>query len=85
MCAKRKLIVMGRKKIRFRFSFRNTFLLPVKRIFVAVKSHLRTRARENRHGLAALCRDMEAFSGYSDIQVMWEMIKSSHQCSSQRA
>lgn len=97
---------MERRKIWVCFSFRSAFLVPMKRMFIAVASHLRIRTRgkiihlseildfaffsikpffycccfsENRNGMATLCRDMEAFAGYSDIQVMWEMIKSSHQ------
>ncbi|KAK3029476.1 hypothetical protein RJ639_037497 [Escallonia herrerae] len=59
------------------FNFKNSFLLPTKCILVKVTSRLRHKARENRHGLVSLYKDMEACAEYADIQVMWEMIHSS--------
>lgn len=67
MCAKRKLIAMERRKIRVCFSFRNTFLLPMKRIFVAVKSHLKTRAR----GKIIHLSEISGFAFFSSKPFFW--------------
>ncbi|PSS23845.1 U-box domain-containing protein [Actinidia chinensis var. chinensis] len=55
------------------------FLLPTKGILVKAISSLRDKAKGNRHGLVSLYKDMEACAGYTDLQVMWEMIHSSGQ------
>ncbi|KAK3032851.1 hypothetical protein RJ639_037028, partial [Escallonia herrerae] len=71
------LVEMERWKGWLHFNFKNSFLLPAKCILVKVTSRLRHKAKEKRHGLVNLYKDIEACAEYADIQVMWEMIHSS--------
>ncbi|GMP51348.1 hypothetical protein CsSME_00017612 [Camellia sinensis var. sinensis] len=60
------------------FNFKKSLHLPIKSMFVKDNSCLTYEAQGNGHGLVSLYKDMEACEGYADIQVMWEMIHSSH-------
>ncbi|OAY41543.1 hypothetical protein MANES_09G110500v8 [Manihot esculenta] len=57
--------------------FEQTFHFSAKRILLKLTSNLRPKARGNNQGLMNLYKDMESCGGYTDIQVMWEIIHSS--------
>lgn len=54
------------------------YLLPM--VFKYISVHLADMLvmAGNGYGLVGLDKDIESNGGYSDIQVMWEMLKSSH-------
>ncbi|KAL3622743.1 hypothetical protein CASFOL_033351 [Castilleja foliolosa] len=67
---------MERTKFWLSSIIKNSLFLPTK--LTTAASHLRHKAKEIKsQGLVALYKDIEACSGYEDIQVMWEMIHSS--------
>ncbi|KAL6337502.1 hypothetical protein AAG906_037095 [Vitis piasezkii] len=58
--------------------FKSSFIIPTKGVLLKANSRLRHKAKGNGYGLVGLYKDIESNGGYADIQVMWEMIHSSH-------
>ncbi|CAI9097291.1 OLC1v1033682C1 [Oldenlandia corymbosa var. corymbosa] len=76
----KKLVEMRRWKFWLLLNLKSPSSVPGKST-LAGKGHSRlrhSRNKKNRRGLGALCKEMEACGGYSDIKVMWEMVNSSN-------
>ncbi|XP_047332469.1 uncharacterized protein LOC124936058 [Impatiens glandulifera] len=52
----------------------NKMAFPVRKVWLAVSSRFRIRPRQTGGGLVKLSDDIQT-CGYEDVQVMWEMLR----------